>query len=181
MFRAIAALALVSSSALSAENPSSATLTSTGSWWERVTVLVSDNGEAQSCRYESSFGAAGGKEACSVDGASATVAKGDAAGAKAEFTRITFERRFTPGAKPSMTLEPGETLLGGRLLSLAIDGKGAVKDCQVVATSGSVTPQYGCADLQAERFEASVSGAHAAPARAGFMSIIVYGHSEHAV
>lgn len=176
MFRAIAALALASSSALSA-----GTLTSTGPWWERVTVLVSDNGEAQSCRYESSFNAKGGQEACSVDGASATVAKGDAAGAKAEFTRITFERRFTPGAKPSMTLDPGETLLGGRLLSLAIDARGAVKNCQIVATSGSVSPQYGCDDLQAERFEASVGGAHANAAREGYMSIIVYGHSEHAV
>jgi len=176
VFRAIAALALVSTSAVSA-----GTLTSTGSWWERVTVLVSDNGETQSCRYESSFKTGGGQESCSVDGASATVAKGDAAGAKAEFTRITFERRFTPGAKPDMALQPGETLLGGRLLSLAIDGKGAVKNCQVVASSGSVTPQYGCDDLQAERFEASVGGANATTAREGYMSIIVYGHSEHAV
>ena len=176
MFRAIAALALVSTSAVSA-----GTLTSTGPWWERVTVLVSDNGETQSCRYKLSFKTGGGQESCSVDGASATVAKGDAAGAKAEFTRITFERRFTPGGKPDMALQPGETLLGGRLLSLAIDGKGAVKNCQVVATSGSVTPQYGCADLQAERFEASVSGANATSAREGYMSIIVYGHSEHAV
>jgi len=176
VFRAIAALALVSSSALSA-----ATLTSAGPWWERVTVLVSDNGEAQSCRYESSFKPGGGQEACSVDGASATVAKGDATGAKAEFTRITFERRFTPGAKPDMALEPGETLLGGRLLSLAIDARGAVKNCQVVATSGSVAPQYGCADLQAERFEASVGSANASGPREGYMSIIVYGHSEHVV
>jgi hypothetical protein len=51
-----------------------------------------------------------------------------------------------------------------------------------VATSGAVTPQYTCADLAAERFEASAAstGASAAP-REGYMSIIVYGHSEHVV
>ena len=115
-----------------------------------------------------------------MDGAQASAAKG--AGAKDQFTRLTFERRFTPGAKPDMVLQPGETLLGGRVMALAIDAHGAVKDCQVVATSGSVTPQYGCADLQAERFEASVGGQHAnAAPREGYMSIIVYGHSEHVV
>lgn len=177
MFRAIAALALASTSAVSA-----GTLTSTSPWWERVTVLVSDNGETQSCRYESSFQPAAGKD-CTVDGAQATAAKSSSAGSKSEFTRITFERRFSLGAKPDMALSPGETLLGGRLMALAIDGKGAVKDCQVVATSGSVTPQYSCADLSAERFEASAArpGGATAGQREGYMSIIVYGHSEHAV
>lgn len=178
MFRAVAAFALVSASALaSASSPS--TLDPTAPWWERVTVLVADNGEAQSCRFESSLQPNGGKE-CTVDAAQASAAKG--AGAKDQFTRLTFERRFTPGAKPDMVLQPGETLLGGRVMALAIDAHGAVKDCQVVATSGSVTPQYGCADLQAERFEASVGGQHASAApREGYMSIIVYGHSEHVV
>jgi hypothetical protein len=176
VFRAIAALALASTSALSA-----ATLTSTGPWWERVTVLVADNGEAQSCRYESSLKPTAGKE-CTVAGAAASAAKSGGAGAKNEFTRITFERRFSLGAKPDMVLQPGETLLGGRIMALAIDAGGAVKDCQVVATSGSVTPQYGCADLVAERFEASAGStpARAAP-REGYMSIIVYGHGEHVV
>lgn len=176
MFRAVAALALASASA---HSPS--TLTSTSPWWERVTVLVADNGEAQSCRYESSLKPAAGAE-CSVEGAAASAAKSGGAGSKTEFTRITFERRFSLGAKPDMVLQPGETLLGGRVMALAIDDRGAVKDCQVVATSGSVTPQYGCADLQAERFEASVGGQHASAApREGYMSIIVYGHSEHVV
>jgi len=106
---------------------------------------------------------------------------GSAKGAsKSEFTRITFERRFSPGAKPDMVLEPGETLLGGRVMSLAIDARGAVQNCEVVATSGGVTPQYGCADLSAERFEASASSVKAA-AREGYMTILVYGHSEHVV
>lgn len=143
-------------------------------------MLVSDSGQAQSCRYESSL-QSNAKQDCSVtSGASAEATH---AGAKDQFTRITFERRFTPGAKPDLDkLQPGETMLGGRLMSLAIDAKGAVENCEVVATSGSVAPEYGCADLKAEHFEASVGGAaQNVPARSGYMSIIVYGHSEHVV
>ncbi|MFL6722258.1 MAG: hypothetical protein ACJ8FT_10725 [Sphingomonas sp.] len=176
VFRAIAALALASASAHSA-----ATLTSTGPWWERVTVLVTDDGEPQSCHYESSFQPAGGKD-CSVVKSQAAAAS--SAGAKDQFTRITFERRFSPGAKPDAEpLQAGETLLGGRVMALAIDANGAVKDCQIVATSGSVAPQYGCDELAGERFEASVGGVHnrAAAAREGYMSVLVYGHSEHVV
>ena len=175
MFRAIAALALAS---VSAQSP--ATLNPTAAWWERVTVLVADDGHAQSCRYESSLQPNGGKE-CTVDSSQAAAAK--SAGAKDQFTRLTFERRFTPGAKPEIEqLQPGEKLLGGRLMALAIDAKGAVKNCEVVATSGSVTPEYGCSDLAAERFEASVGGVHASAApREAYMSIVVYGHSEHVV
>jgi hypothetical protein len=176
VFRAIAVLALASASALPA-----ATLTSTGSWWERVTVLVADNGQAQSCRFESSLKPNAGEDCSVVENAAASSGKGD--GAKDQFTRITFERRFSPGAKPDLqSLKPGETLLGGRVMSLAIDARGAVKNCEVVATSGSVTPQYGCEDLSAERFEASAGASHAGSApRAGYMAIIVYGHSEHVV
>ncbi len=175
MFRAIAALALASASA-----HSHAALNSTAAWWERITVLVADDGQARSCRYESSLQPNGGKE-CTVDASEAATAKSE--GAKDQFTRLTFERRFSPGAKPDIEqLQPGETLLGGRLMEVAIDAKGAVKNCAVVATSGSVTPQYGCDDLAAEHFEASVRGARAGSGpREGYMSIIVYGHSEHVV
>lgn len=177
MFRAIAALAMASAS-VSAQ--SAAALTSAAAWWERVTVLVSDNGEARSCRYESSLRPSGTQD-CTVAGAAAASAK--AGGSNDQLTRITFERRFSPGAKPdAQPLAPGEILLGGRVMAVAIDAKGAVKTCQVVATSGSVAPQYGCDELAAERFEASVGGSHAsAAAREGYMSIIVYGHSEHVV
>jgi hypothetical protein len=155
-------------------------LNSTTPWWERVTVLVADDGQAQSCRYESSLQPNGGKD-CSVENSPAAMTK-TSAGAKDQFTRLTFERRFSPGAKPEVqALQPGETLLGARVMALAIDAKGEVKQCQVVATSGSVTPQYGCDDLSAERFEASVSGPHSSAPREGYMSIIVYGHSEHVV
>jgi hypothetical protein len=104
-------------------------------------------------------------------------------GGKDAVTRITFERRFSPTPTSTLSaLQPGETLLGGQVMALAIDGTGAVKGCKVVATSGSVTPQYGCDEATAEHFEAS-----AAPARAraaehqGYMTILVYGHSEHVV
>jgi len=45
-----------------------------------------------------------------------------------------------------------------------------------------VTPQYGCDDASAERFSASAATGHARTAeREGYMTILVYGHSEHVV
>jgi len=67
-------------------------------------------------------------------------------------------------------------LLSGQVLALAIDARGAVKGCKVVETSGSVAPNYGCSDAATERFTAS-----AAQSRAGYLSVLVYGHSEHVV
>jgi hypothetical protein len=177
VIRAIAALALASAS-----TQPTATLTSNTSWWEKVTVTVTDDGKAQACQYESSLGV-GKSQNCSVNGADASVTNNSSsAGAKDEYTRITFERRFSPGAKPnSPTLQPGEMLLGGQVMALAINGKGNVEHCRIVATSGSVTPQYGCDEASAERFDASATTAAKAPAREGYMTIIVYGHSEHVV
>lgn len=180
MFRAIAALALASTSA-----QSPATLTSANSWWERVTVTVSDDGTTHSCRYETSLQPAQGQDCSTEDGANAKMLGASASGgqqsAKDQYTRITFERRFTPGMTPKAeTLAPGETLLGGQVMALAIDARGAVKHCRVVATSGAVTPQYGCDDAAAEKFEASAGEAKAS-ARDGYMTILVYGHSEHLV
>jgi hypothetical protein len=65
---------------------------------------------------------------------------------------------------------------------LAIDAKGAVKGCRVVAASGAMRPEYNCDDAQAEKFKASYTpGAKEAPDREGYMTILVYGHSEHMV
>jgi hypothetical protein len=183
VIRAIAALALASASTQITAT-STQPLTSSAPWWERVTVSVSDDGKTQGCKYESSLG--GGKSTeCSVtsDEATATKASGSSSGAKDKITRITFERRFTPAAKPvAPTMQPGDLLLGGAVMALAIDGKGAVERCQVVATSGSVPPQYGCDEASAERFDASAADPHfRAPAREGYMTILVYGHSEHVV
>jgi hypothetical protein len=149
-----------------------------------VTVTVSDDGKTQSCRYESSLKPQNGQN-CDVVGSGGAAAKSAASsgGAKDQYTRITFERRFSPGSKPNMdALQPGETLLGGQMLALAIDGKGAVKDCRVVQRSGSLPPQYGCDEAATERFEASATSARAtAPTREGYMTVVVYGHSEHVV
>jgi hypothetical protein len=177
VIRAIAALALASAS-----TQPTATLTTSAPWWERVTVTVTDDGQARSCQYESSLG--GGKaQDCSVTSDAPAMTKTSSSpGSKDQYTRITFERRFSPGVKPDTpSLQPGELLLGGQVMALAINGKGNVEHCQVVATSGSVTPQYGCDEASAERFEASAVRTAKAPAREGYMTIIVYGHSEHVV
>lgn len=176
MFRAIAALALASASA---QTP---TLTSNAPWWERVTVTVTDDGQTQSCRYESSLTPSANKD-CTVTGAASPADMTHRAGAKDQYTRLTFERRFSPDASPNLdSLQPGETLLGGQVMALAIDGNGSVKGCRIVATSGSVKPQYGCDEATAERFQASAGTPRARTAEhAGYLSIIVYGHSEHVV
>lgn len=180
MVPAIAALALASATA--SAHPSAA-LNPSASWWERVTVTVTGDGQTQSCRYESSTKPENGKD-CAVAGGHAALAKtSSSSGAKDGVTRITFERRFSPEANPELTdLKPGEILLGGQVLALAIDNGGAVKGCRVVATSGSVKPQYGCDEAASERFEAGAATARAhAPARQGYLTVLVYGHSEHVV
>jgi hypothetical protein len=123
-------------------------------------------------------------EECSVQGSQASLANASSSGgAKDAVTRITFERRFSPEAKAGLSeLQPGDFLIGGQVLALAIDGAGAVKGCKIVATSGSVTPQYGCDEATSERFEASAATAHArTPQRQGFLTVLLYGHSEHVV
>ena len=181
MFRALAALAVASTAA-----HTSPTLNSTAPWWERVTVTVTDDGQTQSCRYESSRSADASKD-CSVIGSDASVARTSSSSggpaSKDEVTRITFERRFSPTATQTLAaLQPGDTLLGGQVMALAIDGAGSVKGCKVVATSGSVTPQYGCTEAATEHFEANATPARARTAEhQGYMTILVYGHSEHVV
>ena len=175
MLRSIAALVLASAASHSTE-----TLNSSIPWWERVTVTVTDDGQTQSCRYESSRSPNSAKD-CAVVDSEAAMAK--SVGAKDQYTRITFERRFNPGVKPeAAALQPGETLLSGQVMAMAIDPQGAVKNCKVVATSGSVTPQYGCSEAATERFDASAGNARArAEPREGYLTIVVYGHSEHVV
>lgn len=168
----IAALLMAATSAATAE-PSQA-LISTASWWERVTVTVTGDGKAQSCKYETSLRASDPAN-CDVVGGSLGES---ASGSKEEFTRITFERRFSPGQPVAGELPAGDTLLGRHVMALAIDGTGTVKGCKVVASSGDLTPDYGCKEAQAEKFEAS-AGKVATPARQGFMTVLVYGHAEH--
>jgi hypothetical protein len=68
------------------------------------------------------------------------------------------------------------------VMALAIDPRGEVMTCKVVSESGSMRPQYGCAEATAERFEASAGSMRTTkPPREGYMTVIVYGHSEHVV
>ena len=184
MFRAIAALILASAAGAAAAaaavpTSSSDTLLSSSPWWERVTVTLDGNGNAEACTYETSLN--GDTQNCDVDSKQAASAT-HASASKGEVTRITFERRFNPGSAPAKPdMKAGDTLLGGQIMALAIDPHGAVKDCHVVAASGAMRPEYSCDDATAERFQASVGGAQKAQQREGYMTILVYGHSEHMV
>lgn len=178
--RKIAALILATAAgalgaaASASTNP---TLISNAPWWEKITVTLNGNGKPEGCRYETSLKAA--VEDCDVATSAASMAT-KASESKGEVTRITFERRFTPGAPPAKAaLAAGDTLLGGEMMSLSIDPHGMVKGCKVVAQSGDMRPQYSCDDATAERFQASVGAPKAE--RDGYMTILVYGHSEHMV
>src|SRR4051794_13462999 len=101
-------------------------------WWERITVTVSGDGQSQGCLYQSSTGERSSE--CTVeDAAAATTSSEHSATGGAELTRITYERRFTPGAvtPADFSVQAGDTLLGREVMALAIDGRGSVKACQV--------------------------------------------------
>lgn len=184
MLRAIAALALFSAAGVAGaaiKSSSSDTLVSTAPWWEKVTVTIAGNGKPAACRFETSLKPDQPRD-CDVVASHSAVLKSASARSNEEFTRITFERRFTPGAEvPAAALQPGDQLLGKQVLALAIDGQGAVKNCHIVDAGGDMRPEYGCADAAAEHFQASAATAKAAPQREATMTILVYGHSEHMV
>ena len=193
MIRSLAAVALVAAStqAIAATTPTSGTsaaetrakadpaLSSTAPWWEKVTVTIAGDGKSNSCKYETSVSPDASKD-CDVVGDAKSLGAGGPT-AKNEFTRLTFERRFNPGAMPvDAALQTGDTLLGRQVMSLAIDAAGKVSGCHVVATSGDVTPAYGCDDAKGEHFEASAVRTRN-EARVGYMTVLVYGHEEHVV
>ena len=178
MLRPIAALALASAIIPPAMAVTSPALP-TAAWWERVTVTFAGDGKTQSCRYETSKAPAGAKQ-CEVVGSEALGVQNVSA-AKGETATITFERRFHPGAAQpeDASLQTGDTLLGRQVLALAIDPVGKVSGCKVVATSGEVTPEYGCEQASTEKFEANARAE--SPPRQGYMTVLIYGHSEHMV
>ncbi|HEY8593093.1 MAG TPA: hypothetical protein VIL42_09555 [Sphingomicrobium sp.] len=158
---------------------SEAMLASHSPWWEKVTVTMSGDGNPQSCRYETSVKPSA-TEHCDVASTQAA-AIGKSSSGDGTVTRITFERRFTPGETPvKPELSTGDTLLGGQVMAINIGNDGKVKGCKVVAMSGAMRPEYSCADASAERFEASL-GTGKPTERQGYMTIIVYGHSEYMV
>jgi len=181
--RKIAALILASAAGAlgaAASASTTSTLVSNAPWWERITVTLSGDGKPQACRYETSLKPTDAEDCDAASSPVATATK--ASETKGEVTRITFERRFDPGAAPAKpNLQAGDTLLGGEMMALAIDPKGSVKDCRVVSASGEMRPEYSCDDASAERFQASIGGARKEAERDGYMTILVYGHSEHMV
>ena len=180
--RKIAALILASAAGAlgaAASASTSTTLVSNAPWWEKITVTLSGDGKPEACRYETSLKQT--SDDCDVASSEASMVS-KASDSKGEVTRITFERRFTPGAPPAKpNLQTGDTLLGGEMMALAIDAKGAVKDCKMVAQSGAMRPQYSCDDATAERFQASYGAGKNSAEREGYMTILVYGHTEHMV
>jgi hypothetical protein len=170
-------LKLIALAAAAASTTAPPALVSTAPWWEKVTVTISGDGNPRSCHYESSRLATGTQE-CEVEGQAQSI-KASASGTPDEFTSITFERRFSPGSEPDKgSVQLGDTLLGGQVLALAIDASGAVRGCKVVASAGEMTPDYGCAEAKAERFEAGASRNAETP-RQGYLTVLVYAHAEN--
>lgn len=180
MFRTTLVLALASATSIAtAAIADVSALDSSSPWWERVTVTIAGDGQPRSCRFESSLGPSTAKD-CEVQASQAAVEK-TSTGSKDSYTRLTFERRFSPTWQPQANEAPkGDMLLGRQVMSLAIGAKGTVQGCQVVDASGEMKPEYGCKEASAEKFQASASTMHAAP-RQAYMTILVYGHKEHVV
>jgi hypothetical protein len=144
-------------------------------WWERITVTVDDKGTQQSCRYETSFSAGGGED---CDEAMASTMPSAGKTSNGLYSKLTFERRFSPGRQlDSGKLQPGDTLIGRQVMFLTFDANGAVSGCHVVAVSGDAPTEYGCDQAKKEQFRVPAA---AAPAeRQAFMTILAYGHTEH--
>jgi hypothetical protein len=173
---AFTALMLAAASA----TPSTA-LQSTMPWWERFTFTMSEDGAQQSCQHQSSVaipGAGGCGSDASADKGSMTHSARASTGT---YTKITIERRYTPGTQlQPVKLQAGDTLLGEQVMALLIDARGSVSSCKVIGESGKLTPPYGCDDVQSERFEA-IADDGSQQFRRGLMTVLVYGHEEYPV
>jgi hypothetical protein len=159
--------------ALAASTPSPVLETSVP-WWERVTVTVDQEGKQQSCRYEASLSPSGAG-ACDEEVAASVQA--GARGASGRFSKVTFERRFSPGGQlDSGRLQPGDELLGRQVMHLTFDAAGAIVSCRVVAATGDMAFQYDCDEARKEQFRALASADPSA--RQAFMTVLAYGHTE---
>ena len=145
-------------------------------WFERISVTVDDKGTQQACTYQFSLSPTGA-EACDKEMAD-SIPTGKAKNGSGLFSKLTFERRFSPGAKlDSGRLQAGDKLLGQQVMHLTIGADGSIESCKVVGMSGDLLPSYGCDEAKTEQFRVPAS-APAAPARQAFMTILVYGHQE---
>ena len=144
-------------------------------WWEKITVTVDDKGKQQSCRYETNL-----KRAESCEPAiAASIRSSGKDGIRGVYKKVTFERRFSPGAATldAGKLQPGDLLLGRSVMFLTIDAKGAIESCKVVATSGEAPPDYDCDEVKQEQFRAAAS-AGSEGRQAAFLTVLAYGHTE---
>ena len=119
-----------------------------------------------------------GEGAKTCDKAMADSIEAGSSGQAGVLSRVTFERRFSPGGQQldSGRLQPGDTLLGRQVMFLTFDAVGAIASCKVVATSGDAAPTYDCDQAKKEQFRAQVS---AEPnTRQAFLTILAYGHTE---
>jgi hypothetical protein len=145
-------------------------------WWERISVTVDDKGNRQSCNYQSSR-LPTGPEACDDEMAS-TLPAIRGKGGPGLYSKLTFERRFSPGARlDSGRLQAGDKLLGQQVMHLTFGTDAAIASCKVVGTSGEMIPAYDCDEVKAEQFRAAASAWPGTP-RQAFMTILVYGHQE---
>jgi hypothetical protein len=160
--------------ATEASAANSAVLDSSIAWWEKITVTVDDQGKQHSCHYEASLSGAG---ATVCDKEMADSVEAGSSGQAGVFSKVTFERRFSPGEQmDSGRLQPGDTLLGRQVMFLTFDAAGAVESCKVVAVSGDAPPTYSCDAAKKEQFRAQASAEPGA--RQAFMTILAYGHTE---
>ena len=144
-------------------------------WWERITVTFDDKGAQQSCKYQSSLSLSGA-EVCD-DGMAASLKSRGGKGQAGVYSKLTFERRFSPVTPDSGRLEPGDQLLGRQVMYLTINAEGSIDSCKVISTSGDMPPEYDCEEVKSEQFRAEAS-ASSAPPRQAFMTILAYGHME---
>lgn len=143
-------------------------------WWEKVTVTVDEKGERQSCRYEASQSPTGATT-CNKEMVDSLPA---GQGEPGRFSKFTFERRFSPGAQlDSGKLQPGDVLLGRKVLFLTFDTDGSLQSCKVMAATGDMSFQYDCQEAKKEQFQ--VQGSAGVSPRQAFMTVLAYGHSEH--
>lgn len=164
-------VALAAAAATAAQPPA---LNASTPWWDKITMVMDSDGTEKSCTYETSLeptlASRCETEESGLPGKKAKTPAG-------VVTKISFERRFSPGNRPEPgRLQPGDTLLGRQLIHLTIDGSGAVKSCKVVDVSGDA-PDYGCKEAQSETFALKAS-APANGLQQAFMTILVYGHAE---
>lgn len=162
--------------AVLAASASSPPLEASIPWFERIRVTIDHKGKQQACTYQFSLSPTGAEVCDKAVASTIPTMKGNAS--TGVFSKLTFERRFSPGGKIDPgKLQAGDKLLGQQVMFLTIGSDGAIASCRIVGTSGEMVPSYGCAEAKAEQFRVAASTLPAAP-RQAFMTIMVYGHQE---